>query len=59
MRPRQPVVVGIDGGGTRSLALAVDSTGRLLAVAKAGSLNFFGSGLPAARRNLKMLIGVL
>ncbi|PYK63264.1 MAG: hypothetical protein DME21_03525 [Verrucomicrobia bacterium] len=50
------VFIGIDGGGTHSFAVAVDSSGKLLATARAGSLNFFSSGLPAARRNLKMLV---
>ena len=50
------VFIGIDGGGTHSFAVAVDSSGNLLATARAGSLNFFSSGLPAARRNLKMLV---
>src|SRR5438093_10094675 len=50
-----PVFIGIDGGGTHSFAIAVDSTGRMLAAAEAGSLNFFGAGLPAARRHLRRL----
>ena len=50
------VFIGIDGGGTHSFAVAVDSSGKLLAAARAGSLNFFSSGLPTARRNLKMLV---
>ena len=49
------VFIGIDGGGTHSFAIAVDSTGRKLGTAEAGSLNFFGTGLPTARRNLKAL----
>jgi len=53
------VFIGIDGGGTHSFAVAVDSSGKLLAAARAGSLNFFSSGLPTARRNLKMLVGLL
>jgi len=55
----QSVVSGIDGGGTHSLAVAVDSAGRVLAVARAGSLNFLSSGLPVARQNLKKLVGLL
>src|SRR5437870_7554575 len=53
------VCIGIDGGGTHSFAVAVDSSGKLLAAARAGSLNFFSSGLPTARRNLKVLVGLL
>jgi N-acetylglucosamine kinase-like BadF-type ATPase len=54
-----PVFIGIDGGGTRSLAIAVDPVGRLLASAESGSLNFFGTSLPSARRNLKVLSELL
>jgi len=53
------VVIGIDGGGTRSLAVAANSNGRVLALAGSGSLNFFGSGLPTARRTLKTLVRLL
>jgi N-acetylglucosamine kinase-like BadF-type ATPase len=56
MKPIPLVVLGIDGGGTQSIALATDSTGRVLASARAGSLNFFGSSLPVARRNLRQLV---
>jgi N-acetylglucosamine kinase-like BadF-type ATPase len=55
MKRNGPVFIGIDGGGTYSFAMAVDSTGRRLATAEAGSLNFFGAGLPTARRHLKEL----
>ena len=51
----QAAFIGIDGGGTHSFAVAVDSTGRMLATGEAGSLNFFGAGLPTARRHLKEL----
>ena len=55
MKRNEPFYIGIDGGGTHSFAFGVDSTGRLLATAEAGSLNFFGAGLPTARRQLKEL----
>lgn len=51
--------VGIDGGGTHSLAVGIDSNGVVLARASAGSLNFFGSGLTAARQNLRQLVAGL
>ncbi|HXT40458.1 MAG TPA: BadF/BadG/BcrA/BcrD ATPase family protein [Candidatus Angelobacter sp.] len=56
MKSGQTAVLGIDGGGTRSLAVAVDLDGQILATAKAGSLNFFGAGLAEAQQNLKRLI---
>ena len=59
MKRNDPAFIGLDGGGTHSFAIAVDSAGRKLATAKAGSLNFFGSGLPSARRNLKKLAASL
>lgn len=54
-----PVVLGIDGGATHSWAVAVDARGRLLGTGHAGCLNFFGSGLAEARRNLKDLVRTL
>ena len=56
---KRNVYIGLDGGGTNSFAVGVDSTGRSLARAEAGSLNFFGAGLPTARRSLKKLSDAL
>src|SRR5213075_184714 len=55
MKRNEPAFIGIDGGGTHSFAIAVDSTGSKLTTADAGSLNFFAAGLPKARRHLKEL----
>src|SRR6266513_1219082 len=55
MKRNELVFIGFDGGGTHSFAIAVDSTGRMLATAEAGSLNFFGAGLPTARGHLEKL----
>ncbi len=51
-----PVVIGIDGGATYSYGVAVDLSGRALAAAKAGSLNFFGTSLQEARRSLTQMM---
>ena len=51
-----PVVVGIDGGATYSFGVAVDLTGRAIAAAKSGSLNFFGTSLQEARRSLTQVV---
>ena len=55
MNHHRPVFLGIDGGGTHSFAAAIDSAGKVLATARAGSLNYFSAGLPVARHNLKKL----
>jgi glucosamine kinase len=59
MNARPSIVVGIDGGGTHSLGVAVTPDGQVLASARAGSLNFFGTGLAEARQNLQQLLECL
>lgn len=49
-------VIGIDGGGTHSFAVAVTREGRILASSRSGSLNFFGTALPEVRRHLNELV---
>ncbi|MEO7675219.1 MAG: BadF/BadG/BcrA/BcrD ATPase family protein, partial [Verrucomicrobiota bacterium] len=52
----QSLFVGIDGGGTHSYAIAVNESGRVVATAQSGSLNFHGGGLDRARTSLSQLI---
>ena len=51
--------VGIDGGGTHSYGVAVNETGRVVATAHSGSLNFHGGGLERARKSLSELVDSL
>ncbi len=53
------VLLGIDGGATHSHGVAIAVDGRVLASVSAGSLNFFGSGLPQARASLAQLLEAL
>ena len=53
------MAIGIDGGATHSVGVAVGANGIVIGTARAGSLNFLGSGLDTARRNLKRLVGEL
>jgi N-acetylglucosamine kinase-like BadF-type ATPase len=59
MSSYETTVIGIDGGGTHSIGVAADLEGLVIARARSGSLNFFGSGLAKARRNLKELTETL
>jgi len=53
------VIVGIDGGATFSFGVAVDRQGNVLATARSGSLNFWGSNLNQARTHLMELASSL
>jgi len=59
MNPVHLVHLGIDGGATHSFAVAITPDGRVLASTRAGSLNFFGSGMAETRRSLERLVGTL
>ncbi|MEM7232268.1 MAG: BadF/BadG/BcrA/BcrD ATPase family protein [Planctomycetota bacterium] len=56
MTPSNNYVVGIDGGGSNSRAMALDESGRLLARASGGPLNFYTTSFSLFRRNLDELL---
>jgi N-acetylglucosamine kinase-like BadF-type ATPase len=45
-------VIGIDGGGTKTVAAVADSTGRIVGVGPAGPSNYLAVGLEEAKRNI-------
>lgn len=47
------ILIGADGGGTRTTAVAADARGTMLARATGGPLNWNNIGLDAARTNLR------
>ena len=53
------LLIGIDGGGTHSSAVAVWPDGRIAAVASGGGMNFHNDGVDAVRRRLEETIGAL
>jgi len=55
----QKVLVGIDGGGTHSTAVAAYPDGRIAAVVKGGGANFHNIGVEAVRRHLEEMVDAL
>ncbi|MCD6339177.1 MAG: hypothetical protein J7M29_07355 [Verrucomicrobia bacterium] len=56
MKPPRGYVIGIDGGGTRSRALAADLTGRILARAEGDALNYHTTSIDRFRASLAELL---
>lgn len=53
-----PIVLGIDGGGTKTVAVVMDSDRRVLGRGQAGSTNWNSVGVENARANLHAVAGV-
>jgi N-acetylglucosamine kinase-like BadF-type ATPase len=53
---RQPLVLGVDGGGTKSVGLVADPTGHILTRRESGASNVNVVGLDGAARNLAKVI---
>jgi N-acetylglucosamine kinase-like BadF-type ATPase len=49
-------VIGVDGGGTKTIAMVADEFGRNLERKKGGPTNYHSSGIRISRRNLKKLL---
>ena len=52
----ESILIGIDGGGTHSTAVAAYPDGRNAAVAKGGGLNFHNIGVEAVRSHLEAMV---
>ena len=48
--------LGIDGGGTRTVAAVSDEKGNILCRAESGSINFYSVGMDIARENLSAVV---
>lgn len=52
----QKVLIGIDGGGTHSTAVAAYPDGRIAAVTQGGGLNFHNSGVETVHRRMEDMV---
>lgn len=53
---KKAIVIGIDGGGTRTRCVVADLSGRLLGMGKAGPSNYHSVGLETAAANLEQAV---
>jgi N-acetylglucosamine kinase-like BadF-type ATPase len=53
-----PIVLGIDGGGTKTVAVVMDRSGQVLGRAQAGSTNWNSVGVENALANLHAVAGM-
>lgn len=55
----QTLLIGIDGGGTHSTAVAAYPDGRIAAVCQGGGLNFHNVGVKAVREHMESMVTAL
>ncbi len=53
---KKKLIIGVDGGGSKSIGAAADESGRVLAVYRGGGTNSYQIGAEQARRNLKEIM---
>ena len=53
------VIIGVDGGGSKSIGVAADEDGRALAVFRGKGINYYQIGMDQSRRNLKEIVDAL
>jgi N-acetylglucosamine kinase-like BadF-type ATPase len=51
-----PYVIGVDGGGTKTLAVAATLTGEIIAAARSGPANYQSAGKDVAASNIRQVI---
>ena len=53
---KKKIIIGVDGGGSKSIGVAADENGHALAVYRGGGTNAYQTGVEQARRNLKEIV---
>ena len=48
------IIIGVDGGGSKSIGVAADWNGKALSAYRGGGINYYQTGVEQARRNLGM-----
>lgn len=56
---KKKIIIGVDGGGSKSIGVAADESGRALAVYRGGGTNYYQTGMEQARWNLKEIVDAL
>ena len=56
---REPFIIGIDGGGTKTVGAAVSMSGEVLALRRGAGINYNNIGLEQARKNLYKVVSGL
>ena len=56
---KKKIVIGVDGGGSKSIGVAADESGRALAVFRGGGTNSYQIGMEQARQNLKEIVDAM
>lgn len=56
---RRKIIIGVDGGGSKSIGAAVDPDGHVLAYFRGGGINYYQSGMDRARQNLLTIVEAL
>ena len=56
---KKKLIIGVDGGGSKSIGVAADLEGHVLAVYRGGGINYYQTSMDRARKNLKEIVNEL
>ena len=56
---KKKLIIGVDGGGSKSIGAAADLDGHVLAASRGGGINYYQIGMDRARANLKEIVDAL
>lgn len=56
---KKKLIIGVDGGGSKSIGVAADGEGHALAVYRGGGINYYQIGMERARSSLKEIVDAL